>query len=298
MIELCRFDNVNGSSFVFNDNANIAPLREFTTEVDDRFTERQKSQQHGIYPANTLWGKRLFHLTGDLNAPDSATYITRRLAMVNAILPRPQTGTKKAGDLSLLFTGMTETLTSECTLDGYPELPMQALSPGRTSFLINFKSFDPRLYGTWQTTLLQYGIPDNIGGRTYNKTFNKTYSTSGGLGGGSALITNAGNYETYPIIVFHGPVVDPRITLQRSDGTNYYFTLLGLTLANVADTVTVDLASRTVTRWDGSNLYQYSVGSDWFSLEPLPLTQSLIFTGSSGSSPAYASIQWRNAYMI
>lgn len=298
MIELCRIDNINGNSFTFNDNANIAPLREFTSEVDDRFTERQKSQQHGIYPASTLWGKRLFHLTGDLNAPDSATYMTRRMAMVSAVMPRPQLGKKKVGDLVMLFTGMTENLTSEVTLDGYPELPMQALSPGRTSYLINFKSFDPRMYGFPQITNLQYGIPDNIGGRAYNKTYNKSYSTGSGLGAASAIITNGGNYDTYPIITFYGPVTDPRISMVRSDGSNFYFTLQGLSLGSIADFVTVDLANKTVIRWDGSNLYNYAVGSDWFALEPTPITQQLIFTGSAGSSPSYASVQWRNAYMI
>lgn len=298
MIELLRFDNVSGDSFTFNDVNNIAPTVEFTTEVDDRFTERNKSQQHGIYPASHYWGKRLFHLTGNLQAPDAATYMTRRIAMMKAVMPRPQLGYKKAGDLSVLFTGMSETLKSECTLDGYPELPMQALSPARTPYQINFKSFDPRLYGNTQVSALQYGILENIGGRTYNKTYNKTYATSSGLGASSAIITNGGNTETYPIITFYGPVTNPRITLQRSDGYLFYFTLNGLVLASNADYAVADLANRTVLRADGSNIYSYSVGSDWFALEPTPLTNNVLFTGSAGSSPSFATIQWRNAYMI
>lgn len=298
MIELLKIDNVSGDSFTFNDVNNIAPTTEFTTEVDDRFTERNKSQQHGIYPANHYWGKRLFHITGDLLAPDAPTYITRRLAMVKAVMPKPQLGYKRLGTLSILLSGMAETLTSEVTLDGYPELPMQALSPGRTSYQVNLKSFDPRLYGSNQAANLQYGVSDNLGGKTYNKTYNYTYGASSGLGPSSQYANNGGNIETYPTITFYGPITNPRITMLRSDGKSYFFTLTGLTLADVSDYAVADLGARTVVRGTGANLYNYAVGSDWFSLEPLPLTQQLLLSGSAGSSPAYAAVSWRNAYMI
>lgn len=294
MIELCRFDNINGTSVELNDL--IAPLTEFSTSVDERFTERNKSQQHGIYPSSTYWGKRLFHFTGSLQTQDSASYIAKRMAMVGAFMPRPQFGIKKAGTLTMLFTGMSENLTADCSIDGYPDLPMQALSPSRTSYLVNLKSPDPRMYGDWHTTTLQYGILDNIGGRGYDKTYNKTYS-SVGTGSSGAIIGNSGNVESFPNIKIYGPVTDPRITLQRSDGTNLYFTLTGLILADITDTAVISFADRTVTRWDGSNLYRYAVGGDWFSLEP-SYTNVLYFTGSAGAAPAKADISWRNAYMI
>lgn len=298
MIESIKFTNVNGSVLMFNEkNDTQMPTTEMTTEVDPRFTERPRSQQHGIYPAHTYWGKRLFHITGDVLTQTSAEYIQKRLAVMNALMPRPQLGQRKAGDLEILYTGMVEPLTCEATLDGYPELPMAALSPSRTPYQVNFKTFDPRCYGYWRTVDLLYGINENAGGRSYNKTYDKSYSTSASSPD-RAIITNAGNYDTGPIVTFYGPVTSPRLTLQRSDGVLLVFALTGLVLGSVFDTVTVDLAKRTAVRWDGTNVYKYAVGSDWFVLESSPFVNTVVYSGAAGASPSHASIAYRNAYMI
>jgi hypothetical protein len=171
MIETARFVNTDGTVLTFNDADR--PLKSFTTEVSMRMTEREKSQQHGIYPSNTYMGKRMFHCEGDLFAPDSGTYIQRRLAMIQALMPRPHAGFAHAGTLEMLFTGMAETLTADCTIDGYPELPMLGGHAARSEYLINFKAFDPRMYGLLEQTV-QVGFlqGENFGGLDFNFTFN------------------------------------------------------------------------------------------------------------------------------
>src|SRR4051812_14515360 len=108
MIESARFTNVLGNYIDFND-LNV-PFNEFNTEVDMRFTEKNKSQEHGIYPGAEWLGKRLFHCNGDLLQNTSAEYWQLRRKFIQAITPRPHLGYKQVGTLSIRFTGYNEDL--------------------------------------------------------------------------------------------------------------------------------------------------------------------------------------------
>lgn len=296
MIESARFVNVNGSIVQFND-ANI-PFQEFMTTVDFRMTERERSQQHGLYPSNTYMGKRLFNTSGDVLANDSADYWKKRLAMIGALMPRPQLD-RKAGTLYIQFTGVPEEISAECTLDGYPELPLAALSPSASKYQVNFKAFDPRMYGPSVSVDLLYGVSENVGGKTYNKTYNRSYPVAA-TNPSTAQISQGlyANIETFPKVTFYGPVTNPRITFQRSDGLSFFMTLQGLTLASIADTAVVDFLTRTAMRGTGENLYNYTIGSDWYAIEPLPTLTTVRYSGTTGASPSHAVVSWRNAYMI
>jgi len=295
MIESARFTNVNGMYVDFN--TDVIPFSSFTTEVDVRFTEKPKSQQHGIYAGNTFLGRRLFHCEGDIFASNSAEYIQRRMDMVAALIPRPQFGQQIVGVLEILFSGMNETLRVECTIDGYPEIPLDGASPARSRYQVNFKAYDPRLYGALQSMDIPFDPNwQNIGGRTYNKVYNKTYSLSSGTSG-DTIIINSGNIETYPLVTIYGPATEPEALMIRSDGVVFRFRLTGLVLASVAESVFIDMRQHTVIRNDGTNAYQYAVGSDWWSLEP-EFSNVVKFSASVLAQPAHMSIQWRNAYMF
>lgn len=298
MIESARFTNVNGSYVDFN--TDDIPFSNFTTEVDWRFTEKERSQDHGIYPGESYLGKRLFHCDGDVLADSSASYIQKRLNMIRALMPRPQFRRKTVGTLQLLFTGMSETLSCECTLDGYPELPLDGASPARSRFQVNFKSYDPRLYGPWQSIDVAYNPAwENLGGRSYNKTYPKLYTAVETTGSpGTAIISNSGNIETYPIITFYGPATDPAAVLITSTGSVFIFELDGLVLTSVNDSVTVDFSRHTVTRYNGQNLYNYAALADWWLLEPYPVINTVRYSASILQEPSHMAIQWRNAYMF
>lgn len=295
MIESARFVNVRGDTVIFNDTE--LPFNEFTTEVDTRNNEKQRSQDHGLYPSNTYLGKRLFHCNGDLLENTSGDYWNKRRELIRAVLPRPHLGFTQAGTLYLTLTGMNEELSCDCTIDGWPELPLAALSPSAGKYQINFKAFDPRLYGAWQQTVLPY-MSQNLGGRTYNKTYNKTYVTPPGVSS-DQIITNSGDIESPPILRIYGPAPNPKIALFRDDGVTQYVQLNGLTLTGASDYAVIDVRRRTAVRNTGQNLYDFAVGSDWWALEPDPWVNvvRLLSDTPSGGTP-YATIDWRNAYMI
>lgn len=302
MITSGRFTNVNGQYVDFNNDDNRIPFRTFTTEVDWRFNEKSRSQRHGIYPGESYLGKRVLRVEGDLFGDNSADYIQRRLSLVGALTPRPQYGRRIVGTLDLLFDGMSEHLTCECTLDGHPELPVDAGSgrgPSFTSYMIAFKSFDPRLYGNWQSVNMAYNpVAQNIGGRGYNKTFNKIYTTPPNPGVTDILVVNSGNIETFPLATIYGPCTSPQISLQRSDGLLQFFRLIGLNLPSVADFVVVDFQKHTVVTNSGANAFNFAAGSDWWSIEPFPFTNIVRYSADLAAVPSHATIQWRNAYNL
>jgi hypothetical protein len=293
MIETMNFTNLNGATIDLNDE--FLPLNSFTITVDTRMTEKERSQQHGLYPSNTYLGKLIIHCEGDLLEVDSASYWERRLNLINAIMPRPQMG-KKSGDLIMFLSGWDEAVTCECTIDGWPEMPLGGASPSRGTFMVNFKAFDPRLYGYVQTLPLNSQVFDNAGGRDYPHVYPRVYS--GGSTVSSGKVRNLGNIETYPVAVFKGPAVSPYLVINRSDGSTIYFKLNGLQLPTTADTATVDFLRRTVTGAQGQNYYNYALDNDWWSIEPLPILDTVSYYAYSSGTGSQATITWRNAYLI
>ena len=61
-----------------------------------------------------------------------------------------QTKKRKLGDLTIGFHGISETFTTPdgVTVDAYPEIPLQALSPSVSPFLISWVFFKPYMVGT------------------------------------------------------------------------------------------------------------------------------------------------------
>jgi hypothetical protein len=297
MITAAKFTNVNGMSCDFNDQ--WLPFNSFDTEVDVRMTEREKALQHGLYPSSTYLGKRLFHCDGDILELSSEDYWTRRLSLIAALTPRPHIGVE-VGTLELTFDGWEESVTSACTLDGWPDLPLGGASPSRSPFQINWKAFDPRLYGAERVYELNFGVLENFGGREYDKSYPKEYVLSGNFSENEALVLNYGNIETYPVVVFSGPLENPQLIAARSDGSVLSLHLRGYTLTGPGNTVTVDLLRRTAVSETGANVYKYAKGSDWFAIEPSEaVTTNVALTGKNGEyGVTGATITVRNAYMI
>lgn len=291
MIESARFVNVTGAEVDFNDDQ--VPFRRFSMTVDLRTSERVKSQRHGIWPARTYLGKRLFNCEGDLLLNSSGEYWDKRQQLMNAVMPRNQFGYLASGTLFINFTGINEELSCECSLDGYPDLPLEAMAPARSAFLINFKAFDPKMYGEYRQTVLQMTEP---GGRTYNKTYPIDYPDAALLN--EATLTNNGNIETYPVVRFYGPCVDPFVTIRYSHQNivkRVYSTDLTIPDGGWVD---LDFSKPSALDNTGANVYKNFVGSEWWALEPSPVVNLVTFFTTSFSAPARAVVAWRNAYML
>lgn len=264
MIEELIFTNLLGDSFEFN--TDTTPLHEFNTEVDVRTHDQDRPQEHGIWPDYTWLGKRLYHLQGELLKDTSEQYIAERLAMIKALMPRPGSKVEKhIGTLKLWLSGEAARMVANCTLDGWPELPMVAGAPARGAYAVNFKSFDPRLFSE---TL-----------NSQNYAFNAETS-----------IVNLGNIDSFPTIIFNGPVVNPYAQVSRTWGSQIITLNATLTTGQY---VVLSIADRTATDYAAANRYNEITG-DWWSVESG--TQLVKFGGTSGTGTM--QIQWKSAWMI
>src|SRR5215831_10733194 len=89
MITSCRFDNrLPGLSYSFN--TDVAPLHDFDVVVQERnATDRNKGQQHGVWPTYSYMGGMEIHIEGDLLADDSDDFVVKKIALINALRPDP-----------------------------------------------------------------------------------------------------------------------------------------------------------------------------------------------------------------
>lgn len=288
MITSAQFENYdNGTIVALNDD--VIPFNTFDTEVDVSMEESERAPDWGIWPAYTSLGKRLFHVEGDLFGLNSADYIATRIQLIKCLTPSQRR--KPIGKLTVQFSGMSEAVWAECTIDGWPELPMEGLSPARTRFLINWKSFDPRLYGATLNSKVA-DTPVITTGRSYPKAYNFIYADATAT---NLVLTNAGNVETPPVVVITGPVTGPQLTLFNPNGSVSSVTMEGLIIAD-GETVTVDFGARTAVSSTGADVYSFVAGSDWWTLKTGDNT--VRFLAFSASAPSQAEFRWYNAYML
>src|SRR6185369_7419117 len=133
MINKAKFENIASGASIMLHDANW-PFSDYTTEVDVRMDEEERGGEWGIHETYTYLGKRLHHIEGDLLAEDSADYWMRRMDFIQAVTPSK---TKRVfGKLRLELEGVYEETWCYCTLDGWPELPLESLSPSAGRFLV------------------------------------------------------------------------------------------------------------------------------------------------------------------
>lgn len=106
-----------------------------------------------------------------------------------------------------------------------------------------------------------------------------------------ATLTNEGNYDSFPIFTFYGPLENPSLANLTTGKTLN----LALTLATSNDYVVVDTYNRTVTLYPGgTNARQYASG-DFF---PLQVGDNLIHLSSvSYNGVAFCRIEFRDHYL-
>jgi hypothetical protein len=273
-------------------NETIYPVNSFTTEVDTRYSERVRPTEHGIWVGNTFFGKRLFHIEGDIMANDSSGYNAARRELLRMLTPKSHMlPLQPLGYMEIQFTGVPELLTCDFTIDSYPEIPMEGLSPARGRYQVNLKCFDPRMYGLEQQV---YAYPPVVQGRSYAKTYNKTYAVVP-LGAEDNVINNTGDIETYPTVLFYGPTTGPRAIRRLDSGTLVTFELPGLVLS-ATDVVEADFAKKTIKNLiTNVNLYNYQSG-DWWTLEPGANTVRA--NASSAGTGSFTVFKWNNGYLM
>jgi len=251
--------------------------------------EEDRAGDWGVHETYTFLGKRLHHIEGDLLAQDSAEYWQRRLDFIQAITPSKSQ--RVFGKLRLELEGIYEETWCYCTLDGWPELPLAALSPSAGRFLVTFKSYDPRLYGSYLNEIVLDTL-STTRGRIYDKTYSYTYSF---IGTSTLDAANAGNAETRPTVIVYGPATNPRIQLNSASEVEQ-FVQVNTVIPN-GSFITIDFAETTATDSEGTDIYSsLDQGSEWWTLKPG--SNEVLFLAEDASAPAKAVVRWHNAYMI
>lgn len=288
MIEYVKFENANnGASVILNNE--FYPMLKFESPVDVRTEDKDRMQDHGQWPTFTYLGKRLIRCEGDILALDSDDYIEKRRALIKALLP--YRASRVVGNLTLRFSGMPEDLTAECTIDGMPELPIEALSPSRTSYQVTFKCFDPILYG--KTVNIVTSDPTTAAlGRTYSKTYPRTYASIAGIPGQQDAV-NLGDVASYPTVIVRGPATGVELQHLLGEDTEV-LSLPGLTLSNT-DVLTVNFKDRIASSVELGDVYSYVAGT-WWNMPPGP--NSLRYAAFSFSGASSADFTWYNGYML
>lgn len=291
MIDSLVFLGNNGQSVVLNDDT--YPLQMFDSTVETQTDERLRPAQHGLFNTYTFMGKRVVHMEGDIFAASSADFLVKRQRLIGPFIPTPEYGSRSVGYLQIKYTGLSETITCECYLDGLPQAPLEALSPSRGTFAVTLQAFDPTLYGTTPLSA-QSGVPGGGGGVSFPITFPVTFS-GGSSGNGDVNVTNVGNASVFPTIVITGPCVDPSLTL-HTPNQDYTLSFSGIVI-DANQTLTIDMKNRTVLSNTLGSAYSYVVpGSSWWAIPPGTWTVS--FRAFNASSGCKATINYTNAYML
>lgn len=161
MIESLIFQSVSGASLEFQEDQTTLmttggfTITEFAPGADIRRMETPRPEQHGIQPAYTYLGKGTFHQEGDILYNDPSLYIQKRMDFLNVLFGAlefdpfaPISRNRKLGTLTIQFTDQELMETPDgVTIDGYPEIPMRALYPATTPYMITWVSFTPYLIG-------------------------------------------------------------------------------------------------------------------------------------------------------
>lgn len=105
--------------------------------------------------------------------------------------------------------------------------------------------------------------------------------------GGAVTVTNAGSFETRPLVTINGPITSPFL---QNVTTGQIVSFTGLVLG-AADSLVVDFNARQAF-FDG--VYRTAdITSSWWSIPPGTVTIQL---GGTGSAGAQMSVSWQSAW--
>jgi len=152
---LTKFDYTNAeTSTVYNFNNDVAPMSDLDITVTQRTDRsRTKSQRHGIYATFTYRGEMEIHIEGNLNADSAADFVTKRLALAEALFGDPNDGTsgthptvRKNGSLAIRLDGQTEDFLCDVSIDAFSG-PVSWDASAHGAYLVTFFSPDPWFVG-------------------------------------------------------------------------------------------------------------------------------------------------------
>lgn len=146
---------VVGLSVTLNDL--VYPLNVFEVETNYDTRSFKKASAPGEWPVYSYPGAMTVHAEGAIIGSTSSDYVTKRMTLLDAIIPPIQTlTTRKHGVLRIQMDGWTETADADVIVTAQ-QAPLRALNPSISEFMVTWKSFLPYFVGTSTSTKYQLG---------------------------------------------------------------------------------------------------------------------------------------------
>lgn len=151
---------------------------------------------------------------------------------------------------------------------------------------IQFEATDPRIYDANQQSA-SLTVPTVSGGLAFPLAFPLSF---GSATGGAVVVNNAGTYGSRPVVVFNGPLTNPKI--ERVTPTDL-FMLFNITLLN-GDVLNVDFQAKTVLLGGTATRYfTMDATSTWWEVAPGSNQIQLSATSGTGN----AVVTFRSAWV-
>jgi hypothetical protein len=155
MITSLQYIPTVGSTVTLNDL--VYPVREFDVETLIDVRDYKKMAQPGEWSVYAYPGAMTIHCEGSILGTSSSDYVTKRLALLDAILPPIATLTSRIhGTVRIQMDGWTETADAEVIVT-QQSIPMKANYPAISDFMITWKAFLPYFEGNTSSTKYQLG---------------------------------------------------------------------------------------------------------------------------------------------
>jgi len=165
-------------------------------------------------------------------------------------------------------------------LDG-PTL-LDRFHPHAARFSMSLFAADPRRYSTVLHTRMTTSVEQSAG-RDYDLTFDRDY---GGVSDeGFVTCVNAGTVDTFPVIIFAGPLTNPSARLAGGGTLTYTGTI------SAGQEVRIDNGTHAVTLGSASRR-QYLTDQDFFALPPG--ASQVLFQAGGGTGTM--TVAWRDAW--
>ncbi len=255
--------------------------------------DADKGRDWGQFMGAYFAGGREVIVDLEISAPAGTSDVTFR-ATVDAFEAAMQTYPLTELPLAFSLPGLAQTtrqvnvrvLSRKLVID-YPY--MQHLATAT----LQFWATDPRIYDTTVQTQ-NVSLPAGNGGLAWPVTWPTSWGSSSG--GGTMTVTNAGSFETRPLVTIAGPVDNPTISNVTS-GQSLTF----ITHVNSGDTLVIDLNARTAlyfvgsTGVGGNRRGTMTATSQWWVLAPG--TSTLQFTANTVLTGATMTVAFQSAWL-
>lgn len=155
MLTLFQIRPVTGSNLELNTLTYPLSDLSITTNLDTH--DHKKMGAPGQWPSYSYPDAMTIHVEGNVLADTSTAYVTARLALIDAVLP-PLTiqNTRRHGTIRIQLDGMTES--ADCNVQVVSQsIPMAALFPANSRFMVTWKGFLPYFTGNTSSTEYQLG---------------------------------------------------------------------------------------------------------------------------------------------